>query len=169
MLLPCALIPTIQEDKQHWGGTTKWTRPTPTCYGATAGYIIDERMADRDDLSLSLGCKYPLVSSSTPLPSPMHATMCHLLLTCILAVLAKKFISPSRGYIRSRTTSQYWILDFICCWCYAVLFMEDIYPPQLLMLIRLNISIFFYAPCLFMHHLLCVLLHIMAFLCIFWN
>jgi hypothetical protein len=32
-----------------------------------------------------------------------------------------------------------------------------------------NVSIIFDAPCLFMHHLLCVLLHFMAFLCIFWN
>jgi hypothetical protein len=32
-----------------------------------------------------------------------------------------------------------------------------------------NISIIFDAPCLFMHHLLCVLLHFVAFLCIFWN
>jgi hypothetical protein len=32
-----------------------------------------------------------------------------------------------------------------------------------------NISIIFYAPCLFVHHLLCVLLHFVAFLCIFWN
>jgi hypothetical protein len=32
-----------------------------------------------------------------------------------------------------------------------------------------NISIIFYAPCLFIHHLLCVLLHFVAFLCIFWN
>jgi hypothetical protein len=30
-----------------------------------------------------------------------------------------------------------------------------------------NISIIFDAPCLFMHHLLCVLLHFVAFLCIF--
>jgi hypothetical protein len=33
----------------------------------------------------------------------------------------------------------------------------------------LNISIIFYAPCLFIHHLLFVLLHFVAFLCIFWN
>jgi hypothetical protein len=32
-----------------------------------------------------------------------------------------------------------------------------------------NVSIIFYAPCLFMHHLLYVLLHFVAFLCIFWN
>jgi hypothetical protein len=32
-----------------------------------------------------------------------------------------------------------------------------------------NVSIIFDAPCLFIHHLLCVLLHFMAFLCIFWN
>jgi hypothetical protein len=32
-----------------------------------------------------------------------------------------------------------------------------------------NVSIFFDAPCLFMHHLLCVLLHFVAFLCIFRN
>jgi hypothetical protein len=32
-----------------------------------------------------------------------------------------------------------------------------------------DVSIIFYAPCLFIHHLLCVLLHFMAFLCIFWN
>jgi hypothetical protein len=32
-----------------------------------------------------------------------------------------------------------------------------------------NVSIIFYAPCLFTHHLLCVLLHFVAFLCIFWN
>jgi hypothetical protein len=32
-----------------------------------------------------------------------------------------------------------------------------------------NVSIIFDAPCLFMHHLLCVLLHFVAFLCIFWN
>jgi hypothetical protein len=32
-----------------------------------------------------------------------------------------------------------------------------------------NVSIFFDAPCLFIHHLLCVLLHFVAFLCIFWN
>jgi hypothetical protein len=30
-----------------------------------------------------------------------------------------------------------------------------------------NISIIFYAPCLFMHNLLCVLLHFVTFLCIF--
>jgi hypothetical protein len=32
-----------------------------------------------------------------------------------------------------------------------------------------NVSIIFYAPCLFIHHLLCVLLHFVASLCIFWN
>jgi hypothetical protein len=32
-----------------------------------------------------------------------------------------------------------------------------------------NISIIFDAPCLFIHHLLCVLLHFVVFLCIFWN
>jgi hypothetical protein len=32
-----------------------------------------------------------------------------------------------------------------------------------------NVSIIFDAPCLFMHHLLCVLLYFVAFLCIFWN
>jgi hypothetical protein len=32
-----------------------------------------------------------------------------------------------------------------------------------------NVSIIFYAPCLFLHHLLSVLLHFMAFLCIFWD
>jgi hypothetical protein len=32
-----------------------------------------------------------------------------------------------------------------------------------------NVFIIFYAPCLFMHHLLCVLLHFVVFLCIFWN
>jgi hypothetical protein len=32
-----------------------------------------------------------------------------------------------------------------------------------------NLSIIFYAPCLFIHHLLCVLLHFVAFLCIFQN
>jgi hypothetical protein len=32
-----------------------------------------------------------------------------------------------------------------------------------------NVSIIFDASCLFMHHLLCVLLHLIAFLCIFWN
>jgi hypothetical protein len=32
-----------------------------------------------------------------------------------------------------------------------------------------NVSIIFYAPCLFTHHLLCVLLHFVAFLCIFRN
>jgi hypothetical protein len=32
-----------------------------------------------------------------------------------------------------------------------------------------NISIIFDAPCLFIHHLLCVLLHFVAFLCIFQN
>jgi hypothetical protein len=32
-----------------------------------------------------------------------------------------------------------------------------------------NVSIIFYAPCLFINHLLCVLLHIVAFLCIFQN
>jgi hypothetical protein len=32
-----------------------------------------------------------------------------------------------------------------------------------------NISIIFYAPCLFIHHLLWVLLHFVAFLSIFWN
>jgi hypothetical protein len=30
-----------------------------------------------------------------------------------------------------------------------------------------NVSIIFNAPCLFIHHLLCVLLHFVAFLCIF--
>jgi hypothetical protein len=32
-----------------------------------------------------------------------------------------------------------------------------------------NVSIIFDAPCLFIHHLLCVLLHFVAFLCIFQN
>jgi hypothetical protein len=32
-----------------------------------------------------------------------------------------------------------------------------------------NVSIIFDAPCLFIHHLLCVWLHFVAFLCIFWN
>jgi hypothetical protein len=32
-----------------------------------------------------------------------------------------------------------------------------------------NISIIFYAPCFFIHHLLCVLLHFVAFLCVFRN
>jgi hypothetical protein len=32
-----------------------------------------------------------------------------------------------------------------------------------------NVSIIFDAPCLFLHHLLYVLLHFMEFLCIFWN
>jgi hypothetical protein len=32
-----------------------------------------------------------------------------------------------------------------------------------------NISIIFDVPCLFIHHLLCVLLHFVAFLCIFQN
>jgi hypothetical protein len=32
-----------------------------------------------------------------------------------------------------------------------------------------NVSIIFDAPCLFILHLLCVLLHFVAFLCIFWN
>jgi hypothetical protein len=32
-----------------------------------------------------------------------------------------------------------------------------------------NVSIIFDAPCLFIHHLLCVLLHFVVFLCIFWN
>jgi hypothetical protein len=32
-----------------------------------------------------------------------------------------------------------------------------------------NVSIIFDAPCLFIHHLLCVLLHFMAFSCIFQN
>jgi hypothetical protein len=32
-----------------------------------------------------------------------------------------------------------------------------------------NVSIIFDAPCLFIYHLLCVLLHFMAFLCIFRN
>jgi hypothetical protein len=32
-----------------------------------------------------------------------------------------------------------------------------------------NVSIIFDAPCLFIHHLLCVLLHFVTFLCIFWN
>jgi hypothetical protein len=32
-----------------------------------------------------------------------------------------------------------------------------------------NVSIIFDAPWLFIHHLLCVLLHYVAFLCIFWN
>jgi hypothetical protein len=32
-----------------------------------------------------------------------------------------------------------------------------------------NVSIIVDAPCLFMHHFLCVLLHFVAFLCIFWN
>jgi hypothetical protein len=32
-----------------------------------------------------------------------------------------------------------------------------------------NVSIIFYAPCLFTHHLLCVLLHFVTFLCIFRN
>jgi hypothetical protein len=32
-----------------------------------------------------------------------------------------------------------------------------------------NVCIIFYAPCLFMDYLLCVLLHFVAFLCIFWN
>jgi hypothetical protein len=36
-------------------------------------------------------------------------------------------------------------------------------------LIRLKRIYTFYAPCLFIHHLLCVLLHFVAFLCIFRN
>jgi hypothetical protein len=32
-----------------------------------------------------------------------------------------------------------------------------------------NVSIILDAPCLFIHHLLCVLLHFVVFLCIFWN
>jgi hypothetical protein len=32
-----------------------------------------------------------------------------------------------------------------------------------------NVSIIFDAPCLFMHHLLCVLLYFVAFLCVFQN
>jgi hypothetical protein len=32
-----------------------------------------------------------------------------------------------------------------------------------------NVSIIFDAPCLFLHHLISVLLHFVAFLCIFWN
>jgi hypothetical protein len=32
-----------------------------------------------------------------------------------------------------------------------------------------NVSIIFDSPCLFIHHLLCVLLHFVAFLCIFQN
>jgi hypothetical protein len=32
-----------------------------------------------------------------------------------------------------------------------------------------NVSIIFDAPCLFIYHLLSVLLHFVAFLCIFWN
>jgi hypothetical protein len=32
-----------------------------------------------------------------------------------------------------------------------------------------NVSIIFDAPCLFIHHLLCVLLHFVSFLCIFRN
>jgi hypothetical protein len=32
-----------------------------------------------------------------------------------------------------------------------------------------NVSIIFDAPCLFLHHLLCVLLQFVTFLCIFWN
>jgi hypothetical protein len=32
-----------------------------------------------------------------------------------------------------------------------------------------NVSIIFDAPCLFIHHLLCVLFHFVAFLCIFQN
>jgi hypothetical protein len=32
-----------------------------------------------------------------------------------------------------------------------------------------NVSIIFDAPCLFLHHLLSVSLHFVAFLCIFWN
>jgi hypothetical protein len=32
-----------------------------------------------------------------------------------------------------------------------------------------NVSVIFHAPCLFMHHLLCVLLHFVVFLCIFQN
>jgi hypothetical protein len=32
-----------------------------------------------------------------------------------------------------------------------------------------NVSIIFDAPSLFLHHLLCVLLNFVAFLCIFWN
>jgi hypothetical protein len=32
-----------------------------------------------------------------------------------------------------------------------------------------NVSIIFGAPCLFIHHLLCILLHFVAFLCIFRN
>jgi hypothetical protein len=32
-----------------------------------------------------------------------------------------------------------------------------------------NVSIIFDAPCLFLHHLLSISLHFVAFLCIFWN
>jgi hypothetical protein len=64
------------------------------------------------------------------------------------------------------------------CWCMS--------PPKLLFCYHLptrgragvnlgdawyvsNVSIIFDAPCLFIHHLLCVLLHFATFLCIFQN
>jgi hypothetical protein len=64
------------------------------------------------------------------------------------------------------------------CWCMSLkklLFCYDL-PTQGRARVKLgdvwyvsNVSIIFYASCLFMHHLLCVLLHFVAFLCIFWN
>jgi hypothetical protein len=74
--------------------------------------------------------------------------------------------------------SMLYIVWSILCWCMS--------PQKLLFCYHLptwgragvklrdawhvsNISIIFDAPWLFMHHLLCVLLHFMAFLCIFRN
>jgi hypothetical protein len=42
-------------------------------------------------------------------------------------------------------------------------------PPDIALWYISNVSIIFDAPCLFLHHLSCVLLHFMAFLCDFWN
>jgi hypothetical protein len=64
------------------------------------------------------------------------------------------------------------------CWCMSpqkLLFCYHL-PTRGLARVKLgdawyvsNVSIIFDAPCLFMHHLLCVLLHFVVFLCIFRN
>jgi hypothetical protein len=54
-------------------------------------------------------------------------------------------------------------------WSYKLCIVVSFDPPSILTACWYvsNVSIIFDAPCLFMHHLLCVLLHFVAFLCIF--
>jgi hypothetical protein len=63
-------------------------------------------------------------------------------------------------FINKNIRSSFKILYFYCFICY-VLFLDRLYVS--------NVSIIFDAPCLFLHHLPCVSLHFVAFLCDFWN